>query len=395
MKNILLYGIWGVYNYGCEAIIRGTVNSFKQLYPEATISYASFNVEEDKRRLRGCDVKIIKRPFHNSILKRGIRKALSYFKIEFPVYTDSFELVDQFDAIVSIGGDMYTLSAEGNYPYSLMKFGDVALQKGKKYILWGCSIGPFENYPKIQKKIKEHLKNVSLIVSREQETVKYLEKIDVKNNVMCVPDPAFNVAPENTTTREESSDLTIGINLSPLSALYYTKNLEEIIHQQADSICGIIDKFDCKIILLPHVISSSLKDDDFSFLEKIEKNIATKHPNSVSMVINDPGFIGIKEDIKKCDLVISARMHCAVNAITTNTPAIFLAYSKKAIGMAELVYGSKKYVLDLAEFANSNTLIQKIEEIQQLDKLQFISNVKKLKSTNYLNEVISKLNHKL
>lgn len=391
MKNILLYGIWGVYNYGCEAIIRGTVNSFKQLYPEATISYASFNIEEDKKRLKGCDVKIIKRPFYNSIIKRGIRKSLSYFKIDFPVYTDSFKLIDDFDAIVSIGGDMYTLSAEGNYPYSLMKFGDTALQKGKKYILWGCSIGPFENYPKIQEKIKNHLKEVSLIVSREQETVKYLKKIDVYKNVMYAPDPAFNVATENITTKEKSSKLTIGINLSPLSALYYTKNLEEIIQQQADAICAIIEKLDCEIILLPHVISQFLKDDDFSFLEKIEKKVTSKYPNSITLVKNDPGFIGIKEDIKKCDLVISARMHCAVNAITTNTPAIFLAYSKKAIGMAELVYGSKKYVLDLAEFTNTETLINKIEEIQKLDKEDFISNVKKIKSTTYLNDVRSRL----
>lgn len=32
--NIGLYGIYGVYNFGCEAIVRGTVQFIERVYPE-------------------------------------------------------------------------------------------------------------------------------------------------------------------------------------------------------------------------------------------------------------------------------------------------------------------------------------------------------------------------
>ena len=34
MKNVLLVGIDGVYNYGCEAIVRGTVKILKDAVQE-------------------------------------------------------------------------------------------------------------------------------------------------------------------------------------------------------------------------------------------------------------------------------------------------------------------------------------------------------------------------
>ena len=36
----LLIGINGVYNYGCEAIVRGSVNIRRALDPQAEITYA-------------------------------------------------------------------------------------------------------------------------------------------------------------------------------------------------------------------------------------------------------------------------------------------------------------------------------------------------------------------
>ena len=61
MKNVLLIGIGGVYNYGCEAIVRGTVNILKTINPNVHISYASYNYEDDVRRLADCDIRIVKR----------------------------------------------------------------------------------------------------------------------------------------------------------------------------------------------------------------------------------------------------------------------------------------------------------------------------------------------
>ncbi|SFW63990.1 Polysaccharide pyruvyl transferase family protein WcaK [Sinomicrobium oceani] len=394
--KVLLYGIWGVYNYGCEAIVRGTVNNLKTVFPEATFFYASFNVEEDSKRLKGCDIEIIERPFHNSIIKRGIRKLLSFVNVDYPVYIDSFDLIDNYDVIVSIGGDMYTISSEGYYPYSLMKFGDIAVKKGKKYILWGCSIGPFDRHPKILKKFQKHLNNISLIVCRELETVRYLNQIGIDKNTIFCPDPAFSVAPNKVKQlSDDTTDIfTIGINLSPLSTLYYTDDVKKAIDSQTQTIKDIIKKLNCSVILLPHVLSKNIKDDDYGYLLEIKSKVSEDFPEKIQIVENDPGFIGIKEEIVKCDLILAARMHCAVNAVTSFVPAIFLSYSKKSLGMANLIYGSDEFVIDLEQFNNSEVVINKILEIIRINRSNFHSKIEELKNNdNYLTQIKKHLNN--
>lgn len=63
-------------------------------------------------------------------------------------------------------------------------------------------------------------------------------------------------------------------------------------------------------------------------------------------------FIGLKNNLTRCDFVIAARMHCAVNAITMHVPVLLLSYSEKAKGMAEYVYGTNKTVISLTDFEN-------------------------------------------
>ncbi|MEW2920658.1 polysaccharide pyruvyl transferase family protein [Muricauda sp. ANG21] len=393
--KILLYGIWGVYNYGCEAIVRGTVNSFSKMYPGATIYYASFNIEDDARRLSGCNVSLVQRPFKNPLYKRAIRKLLSYMGVEYHIYVDSFDLIDNYDMVVSIGGDMYTISSSGEYPYSLMKFGDEVLARGKKYILWGCSIGPFEAKPKVLLLMKKHLTNVSLIVGREVSTIEYLKALGITENVIYAPDPAYKVAVENEKVMEEPvlGDIkVIGINLSPLSSLYFTRNIDEAISNQANTIISLIESFSCSVILLPHVLSNHEKDDDYGYLKGIYEIVNNKYPEKITIVNNDPGFIGLKETLKTCDVVIAARMHCAVNAITCKVPAIFLSYSKKSQGMANLVYGNSNFVMDLALFNNTKSVIEKIHEISKIDLLEFYKNVDQLKNESGLKSVKKRIN---
>ena len=49
--KIGLYGIYGVYNFGCEAIVRGAVKLIHDLYPSAEIIYFTYNFEYDRNVL--------------------------------------------------------------------------------------------------------------------------------------------------------------------------------------------------------------------------------------------------------------------------------------------------------------------------------------------------------
>ena len=184
---------------------------------------------------------------------------------------------------------------------------------------------------------------LNLIVTREWVTVDYLKSLGIVQNVVFAPDPAYFVECPFWEKNEKTQGITLGINLSPLSALYHYGNLEIAINKQVEAICGLVREINCRLIFLPHVFSNSMNDNDLSYLEQIANKVRAKG-YSVDVVNSDPGFIGLKKFLNKCDFVIAARMHCAVNAITMNIPTVFLSYSEKAKGMAEYVYNTKNAV---------------------------------------------------
>jgi polysaccharide pyruvyl transferase WcaK-like protein len=63
-------------------------------------------------------------------------------------------------------------------------------------------------------------------------------------------------------------------------------------------------------------------------------------------------------------------MHCSINAISAGVPTILVSYSQKAVGMAEYVYGSRKWVIPIKEF-NSLLLINLVKDM--LSEYSFIA----------------------
>ena len=74
------------------------------------------------------------------------------------------KLLKSYDAVLSIGGDIYTIfSKRGDYPVEHIRFGERCLKLGVPYILWGCSVGPYDDYPETKRIFIDHLKRISLI----------------------------------------------------------------------------------------------------------------------------------------------------------------------------------------------------------------------------------------
>lgn len=362
--TIGLYGIGGVYNYGCEAIVRGTEIILHEIWPDAHIKYVSPRPEDDKNRLEGCNVEIVQRKFHNllsiSRLNGVIGQKTGFYSKKF--FQEDLGWVDDCDIIFSIGGDLYTLppnykDPKKRYYNPLIHFGEFVKSHNKKLIIWGASIGPFEGHPKTKKAFVNHLSQVDLITSREPVTTRYLKSLGINNVIECA-DPAFTVPkPKNTKKKDLNSDkLHIGVNLSPLSSIYsFKSNMNEVIKSQADLITTLIKKFDSHVTLIPHVVCDfNERDDDLRYLKLVKSFIGKDVVDQVKVVEDDLGFIGTKKILSDCDVVIAARMHCAINAVSLGVPTIFLAYSKKAEGMAEYVYGNDKWILPMKELKNNS-----------------------------------------
>ena len=57
--RIALYGIGGLYNYGCEAIVRGTVSIIRQIASDVQIVYYSKRADEDRIKIVDLGIETI------------------------------------------------------------------------------------------------------------------------------------------------------------------------------------------------------------------------------------------------------------------------------------------------------------------------------------------------
>lgn len=366
--RFLLIGIGGVYNYGCEAIVRGTESILRREFPDAEIIYASRRPADDRRRLAGCQVRVTDRGKHRRYSLRNIcRKALSTIGVTWHPTSDPSSLLQNVDAVFSIGGDLYTLSATGGYSMSFAKFGDLAQRCGVPCILWGASVGPFTKNPAAEKAYKEHLKRLSLITARESATVEYLQALGVSDNVVACADPAYVVASERKAgSLPQGNAFTIGVNFSPLSARHACLNTGEAIDVQAKMIERIIRAHGARVVLIPHVVCDfDPGDDDLRYLRSLRRSLSPDCQHAVTLLEHVPGFVAVKKQLAKLDLVIAARMHCAINALAARIPTILVAYSQKALGMAEYVYGNRNWVVTIEEHAQVGLLEGKVTAMRE------------------------------
>lgn len=388
--NIGLFGIYGVYNFGCEAIVRGAKKFLNDIYPDASITYYTYNYDYDKNALKDLEINIKPIKTKRNIFNRCINKICSVLNFDNRVLQfDYKEIIKDVDLIVSIGGDIYTipkyLREREKYSYynSLVEFCNKVVEAGKQVIVYGASIGPFGNYDKAVNYYKNNLKKYKLIICREQISLNYLKNLGLENTIFF-PDPAFLVKDIN---KEKVNKRYIGVNLSPLSLkeIYGDCSVSHKI-QLAKILKKIYNETKIDLLLIPHVISKDIDDDDLRFLNEL-KGLMNKAKNHVYIANTDKGFLGLKPQIRQCHMVISARMHCAVNAVVENVPTIFLSYSQKSKGMCEYIYESDKWVLDIKEL-NDQINVKIKEMIEKEDEISNYLNTRNIEVQKYYNENI-------
>ena len=301
---------------------------------------------------------IVARPRTRYSLTNITRKALSMGGMQWSPRLDSLRLLEGVDTVLSIGGDIYTLRENRTFDAAVPKFGDAALRRGVRYVLWGASIGPFTSNAAAERFFRAHLSRVSLIAAREPRSIAYLASIGVTANVQSCPDPAFFVAPEVAQRRPMLRRRpTIAVNLSPLSLGFRGVSVDGGVALQAGAVCQLVEEHDAEVVFVPHVVCPfSVGDDDVRYLHRIRRALPREVRRRVEILEGDPGFVGVKKALLGCDLVVAARMHCAINAVAAQVPTVFLAYSEKARGMAKRVYGHDRFVMDVRGFAPGREL---------------------------------------
>lgn len=228
-------------------------------------------------------------------------------------------------------------------------------------ILGSQTYGPFNKYAN-ENRAAEVIKKASAVFTRDKISADYIKKISGVNPILTC-DLAFRLPYKKSSNVDHSTCKKVGFNVSGL----LTSNGKEgagtdkgfklatDYDQFADKVLTYLLNHNYEVHLIGHV------EADYA----VNKEFKKRYPH----VILAPEFdnpMDAKSYISNMDLFIGSRMHATIAALTSNTPVIPVAYSRKFTGLFNNV--SYPYVVDLQKLSTDdsvNAVINRIEHYEE------------------------------
>lgn len=261
------------------------------------------------------------------------------------LYRNLKQFLPKAESVLSVGGDNYTLSGT-DLPRNYISLDNFARRNNIPIYIWGASIGPFSLNPKHERFMANHLNKVSLIFARETATVNYLTQIGVRDNIVHVADPAFVMKPVKPSQHWNSNipGESIGLNFSPLMALYFTEgNISRWRDIVIRMITDISNDLGNRILLIPHVVIPGIFDNDYDFLNSVRIGL----PQGIDVELISPEYNAaeLKWIISSLKLFVGARTHSTIAALSSCVPTISISYSEKSKGINQDIFGHQQYCI--------------------------------------------------
>ena len=362
-KSVLIIGTGSLLNYGCEAIVQGSYQILKTIMPDCNITVASKDIEYD-RTVLPSDVNLVKYENRYSLYRifKGILRRFFHIGNGSPIRMNT-KIGKKYDIVLSCGGDNYCETPDGGIYIlleDLMRVGAYAAKNSCYYVLWGASVGPFRNKD-IFNRVRENLALCKLITVREELAYNYVsQKMQLSLTTKLVADPAFCMKPDRTVNfRKDNDFIYVGLNLSSL-AVNHALDEEDSekfllnLFQSLDSVLTHNNKV--RFICIPHVVCEEAVQNDIVFMNQyLEHSI---YQDRIEILPARLGARKTKAILEKMDLVVAARMHCCVGAISVSTPTLFVVYSNKGRGMSYYAYGHHAYEVEIKELIGETFLLK-------------------------------------
>ncbi|MDO8413540.1 MAG: polysaccharide pyruvyl transferase family protein [Gallionellaceae bacterium] len=352
-------------NRGCEALVRSTVTILREQMPDMRFLVPSSDIARDSAQwpeAAAWGVQFVPAPtVPASYMQWGrLCRFLPFMKsMTWPSLRDLPHLekyLQQADAIISIGGDNYSLDYGLVSLFFFVGIAERALEIGKPVMLWAASIGPFTADPRVQAAMVAHLKKLHTISVRESHTLLYLHKLGVIDNVIAVVDPAFALNRQAVAHAAfwpgTPGQGVLGINVSPLIEQRHTcdSNPASTSDLMVAFIKWIMVETDLAVLLVPHVapLDGSSCNNDATMLQHILHRVPG-YAERLSMIPSGLNACELKHIIAQCKYFIGARTHATIAALSSGVPTLSIAYSIKARGINYDLFKHEYYVLPLAE----------------------------------------------
>lgn len=359
--KIYLTGQNNFGNRGCEALVRSTVDVVRARLPRAEILVPSLRPELDARQwpdaaaagARIVPLPPIARRFTHWGRVAGRWSGLAAWPwprlgADDPLGPD----LAGCDAVLSIGGDNYSLDYDlGSLAY-FVAVAEAALQRGKPVLLWGASVGPFDRLPAVERHMAAHLARLNAVTVRESHSGRYLAGLGLGDRVHAVADSAFLLRPQPfdlAPLLPPAGEGLLGLNLSPLIDAVRRRHgaATPLLDEAVRWLHELLQRTTVGVLLVPHVapLDGAPRNNDEQFLAGLLQAVG-ESGGRLRVLPSGLNAAQLKHAIAQCRWFVGARTHATIAAMSSGVPTLSIAYSVKARGINLDLFGHERYVLD-------------------------------------------------
>lgn len=364
-KNCIRIGIFGAptnnMNLGCQALTYSLVSLLEKASKELGVQFHYYVFECDPNETvdqifcEKLQINCSKLSSANLGNYHDILRKLKHWK-----QNRNMEImIRSCDFVIDLTeGDSFT-DIYGNDRFNTQTLFKELAEKTTPLILGSQTYGPFKN-PINEKRAAEVIKKAAAVFTRDRISRDYVKKISGAEPILTC-DLAFRLPFETRANEKTGEAKKIGFNISGLlvsdktegTATKFTlkTNYDELVKR----ILNYLVSKDYHVHLIGHV------EADY----EVNKKLKMKYPS----VILAPEFdnpMDAKSYISSMDLFIGSRMHATIAALTSNTPVVPVAYSRKFTGLFENV--DYPYVVDLQTEDTNETVQAVIDRIENYDE---------------------------
>ncbi|PAS94999.1 MAG: hypothetical protein CGU28_13080 [Candidatus Dactylopiibacterium carminicum] len=348
-------------NRGCEALIRANVKTIRSVFPEASFLVPSRRIDLDSRQwpeAAALGVQFVDpEPFPGLIRWWGrARRALPSLAGIVPRYRVSAAtraLIGQSDVLIMTGGDIISLDYGLESLHYWAGLCEAAMQAGKPAVLWAASVGPFSAHPATERQMRAFLARFALITVRETASFDYLQQLGLRN-VQQVTDPAFALDAEAVPAALEGcfagARPVLGFNISPLILKFRSSDEARAALEQevAAFLSDVVEADGMDVLLIPHVdpLDGGEDNSDWAYMRRIRALLEPAQQSRVQLLPRGLNAAQLKGVIRRCTYFMGARTHATVAALSQGVPTTSIAYSVKAKGINQDLFGHTDYVLE-------------------------------------------------
>lgn len=368
-------------NRGCEALVRSVTGIVRERISGAQFLVPTLNAALDGPQWPsmfeqgGEFVRAVSPPAVIKWWNRIITRLPAVLPLWEPSYVPGSEdaaLLDEADAVLMIGGDVISLDYGPGSLFMWSGLMDAAARAGKPTMLFAASVGPFTASPVIERYMVNHLRRYSAISVRETASLAYLKRLGI-NNAVLVADPAFRLQPESVDLAAPygmSQDGVLAFNVSPLIADGWSRSNPggSLIEECASFVRRVLAETDLGVALLPHVdpLDGRPENSDSHFMTGL---LAACGGSTERLALIPRGLNAaqLKHVVGASRYLIAARTHATVAGWSQQVPTISIAYSIKARGLNQDLFGSLDYVLDTPKVSRQS-LWQSFELLREREQ---------------------------